>query len=170
MFSVSPEQHLWNGLYCAVVSGNKDMISSILGVRVEDKEKAVLKHEVDCAREQDDQVVNCNNIAIPSAGKGTEFTVHSIENITRTDHLCKGNDEMAISGCAEGDYNVNCFEESLRSSRAENSDGASSVSVLEVINRRFGEGGDTLLHVASRSSQREIMLMLLKNGADPAVK
>lgn len=165
--TVSPEQHLWNRLYCAVVSGNWDVISSILGGRVEDKEKAVLKHEVDCGREQDDQVVNCNN-TIPATDKRIESTVESIESITRTDPLCEP--EMGSSGCAEDDYNLNDFQESLRTSRTENNDGASSLSILEVINGRFGEGGDTLLHVASRSSQREIMLMLLRNGADPAVK
>lgn len=144
------------------------MIPSILGVRVEDKEKAVLKHEVDCGREQDDQVVNCNN-TIPATDKRIESTVESIESITRTaDTLCEP--EMGSSGCAEDDYNLNGCEESLRTSRTGNNDGASSLSILEVINGRFGEGGDTLLHVACRSSQREILLMLLRNGADPAVK
>jgi len=40
----------------------------------------------------------------------------------------------------------------------------------DVINGRFGESGDTLLHVASRSSRTEIVLRLLECGADPAVK
>jgi len=43
-------------------------------------------------------------------------------------------------------------------------------SVLDVINGRFGEGGDTLLHVASRSSRTDIVSMLLESGADPALK
>ena len=42
--------------------------------------------------------------------------------------------------------------------------------ILDVINEQFGEGGDTLLHVASRSSRREIVLRLLECGSDPAVK
>lgn len=143
------------------------MISSILGGRVEDKENALLKQEVDCGREQDDQVVNCNN-TVPATDKRIESTAESIANITRTDPLCEP--EMGSSGCAEDDYNLNGCEESLRTSRTGNNDGPSSLSILEVINGRFGEGGDTLLHVACRSSQREILLMLLRNGADPAVK
>ena len=43
-------------------------------------------------------------------------------------------------------------------------------SVLDVINGCFGEGGETLLHVASRYSRPEIVLTLLECGADPVVK
>ena len=46
----------------------------------------------------------------------------------------------------------------------------SSKRLLDVINRCFGEGGETLLHLASRSSRTDIVLSLLEFGANPAVK
>ena len=61
--------------------------------------------------------------------------------------------------------------EETREAEQEGSAGdMSSKKLLDVINRCFGEGGETLLHVASRYSRTAIVFSLLEFGADPSVK
>ena len=72
---------------------------------------------------------------------------------------CYVNEDLASSG-------INSEREGSPSRNGE----MSSARISDVINEQFGEGGNTLLHVASRSSRKEIVLRLLECGADPAVK
>ena len=41
---------------------------------------------------------------------------------------------------------------------------------LQVLNEKFGEDGGTLMHAAARSSQTEVVQLLLLSGGDPAVR
>lgn len=79
-----------------------------------------------------------------------------------------------IDGCqasTTGNSSDRSNTESGKTRDQKTNDGdTSSKSVLDVINGRFGEGGDTILHVASRASRTEIVSMLLESGADPAFK
>ena len=85
----------------------------------------------------------------------TDSNINRSVKCTKTDTI----EELASSGIS------NEFEDSPARNRE-----LSSAGILDVINEQFGEGGDTLLHVASRSSRREIVLRLLECGSDPAVK
>lgn len=50
---------------------------------------------------------------------------------------------------------------------SDNSEGQ-NIDAREVLNERWGEEGNTLLHVAAKSTQ--IVDILMRNGADPSIK
>ena len=101
----------------------------------------------DCERHEDN--VDCSDVSKPDS-IFNENSEHSRINV---------NEQSDSSEVKSGRKDV------------QQSDGETPAKgIVDVINRRFGEGGDTLLHVASRSSRAEIVLRLLECGADPAVK
>ena len=217
-YLVSPEQHLWNRLYCAVVSGNKEVICSILGDSVKNTGKDELQHNGDFSLQKADidsrisgltveaksETIESSedvNTAVEDGGRNSDVSCHGCskpdgnlaEEFVRTSDYeraaisevntdCEDFQASAFEGITEGcktDSKANRIgnfgeqsksgSEETQELKARNGD-MSSKSVLDVINGRFGEGGDTLLHVASRSCRTDVVLMLLECGADPAVK
>ena len=83
--------------------------------------------------------------------------VRSREEDTRTSSISLCQSKTRVEETGEADHEVSACD-------------ISSKRLLDVINRCFGEGGETLLHVASRSSRTDIVLSLLEFGANPAVK
>lgn len=171
--SVSPERRLWNRLYCAIVSANIGVISSLLGGSVQSNGKACINTEsASVLQEKNESMEETTksgvleieiNDSVRSEDEGnktsddlkTDSNINRSVKCTKTDTI----EELASSGIS------NEFEDSP----SRNGE-LSSARILDVINEQFGEGGDTLLHVASRSSRREIVLRLLECGSDPAVK
>ena len=103
----------------------------------------------DCERHGDNLNVDCSNVSKPDSNFN-ENSEPSRINV---------NEQAADSEVKNGRKDV---QQSDRETPAK--------GIVDVINGRFGESGDTLLHVASRSSRTEIVLRLLECGADPAVK
>ena len=204
-YLVSPEQHLWNRLYCAVVSGNREVICSILGVSVKSTGKDEFEHNGDFSLKKADIDLDSRNSGSTKEAKSE--AIESSEDVEDGElnskvscHGCSkpdGNlaEEFVRTSVNERDFQASAFEGitegfmtdskanrignsgeqtktgSEETQELEANDGdMSSKSVLDVINGRFGEGGDTLLHVASRSSRVDVVSMLLEYGADPAVK
>ena len=171
--SVSPERRSWNRLYCAIVSANIGVISSLLGGSVQSNVKACINTEsASVLQEKNESMEETTksgvleieiNDSVTSEDEGnktsddlkTDSNINRSVKCTKTDTI----EELASSGIS------NEFEDSPARNRE-----LSSARILDVINEQFGEGGDTLLHVASRSSRREIVLRLLECGSDPAVK
>ena len=171
--SVSPERRSWNRLYCAIVSTNIGVISSLLGGSVQSNGKACINTEsASVLQEKNESMEETTksgvleieiNDSVRSEDEGnktsddlkTDSNINRSVKCTKTDTI----EELASSGIS------NEFEDSP----SRNGE-LSSARILDVINEQFGEGGDTLLHVASRSSRREIVLRLLECGSDPAVK
>lgn len=171
--SVSPERRSWNRLYCAIVSANIGVISSLLGGSVQGNGKACINTEsASVLQEKNESMEETTksgvleieiNDSVTSEDEGnktsddlkTDSNINRSVKCTKTDTI----EELASSGIS------NEFEDSPSRDRE-----LSSARILDVINEQFGEGGDTLLHVASRSSRREIVLRLLECGSDPAVK
>ena len=171
--SVSPERRSWNRLYCAIVSANIGVISSLLGGSVQSNGKACINTEsASVLQEKNESMEETTksgvleieiNDSVTSEDEGnktsddlkTDSNINRSVKCTKTDTI----EELASSGIS------NEFEDSPARNRE-----LSSAGILDVINEQFGEGGDTLLHVASRSSRREIVLRLLECGSDPAVK
>lgn len=167
---VSPEQHLWNRLYCAVVSGNKEIIASVVGNDDRGPENDNFEHKGDCLLAKANPDVNCKDGEISNDKKIAKPSENGkIINRTDADQIC-GCDIVSSSDSLNLDNGLYGNEVSSSNGRSECNGELSSVNILEVINGRFGEVGDTLLHVAARFSQTQIVLMLLENGADPAVK
>ena len=171
--SVSPERRSWNRLYCAIVSANIGVISSLLGGSIQSNGKACINTEsASVLQEKNESMEETTksgvleieiNDSVTSEDEGnktsedlkTDSNINKSVKCTKTDTI----EELASSGIS------NEFEDSP----SRNGE-LSSARILDVINEQFGEGGDTLLHVASRSSRREIVLRLLECGSDPAVK
>lgn len=103
----------------------------------------------DCERHEGNLIVDCSDVSKPDSNI-SENTEASRINI---------NEQAASSEVKTG-------REDVQQSNGE----TPAKGIVDVINGRFGESGDTLLHVASRSSRTEIVLRLLECGADPAVK
>lgn len=94
---------------------------------------------------------------------GTNTDSDTIENAV-LDKWQPDNQEFADK-CAE-----NVIEAASFGDNEENEGDSDAVDVFEVLNARWGETGSTLLHVASRTSQTEIIYSLLHHGADPCVR
>ena len=203
------------------MSGNKEVIFSILGVSVKNTGKDEFEHNGDFSLEKADIDLDYRNSGLTEEGKNE--TIESSKDVNTAVEDCELNSEVSChvflkpddklaeeflrtSGnerAAIAEVNTNCedFQASAfegitegckldsKANKTENSSEQSktgsegtqelkgndrdmlSKRVLDdVINRRLGEGGDTLLHVASRSSRTDVVLMLLECGADPAVK
>ncbi|XP_078375747.1 LOW QUALITY PROTEIN: tRNA endonuclease ANKZF1-like [Oculina patagonica] len=184
---VSPEQHLWNRLYCAIVSENKEVISSILGVNVKSSgEPESDSSETRLPGETSQALEDASKSDISSLEKNQLLESDAKENINRT---CEGHERNLNENVNDDSKSDPDIKEDAKSTKVTSNEQASSLEVTngcgavqqsngeipskrieDVINGRNGEGGDTLLHVASRSSRTEIVLRLLECGADPAVK
>ena len=152
------------------MSANIGVISSLLGGSVQSNVKACINTEsASVLQEKNEETTKSGvleieiNDSVTSEDEGnktsddlkTDSNINRSVKCTKTDTI----EELASSGiCKE-------FEDSP----SRNGE-LSSARILDVINEQFGEGGETLLHVASRSSRREIVLRLLECGSDPAVK
>ena len=171
--SVSPERRSWNRLYCAIVSTNIGVISSLLGGSVQSNGKA-------CINTESASVLQEKNESMEETTKSGILEIEINDSVTSEDEGNKTSDDLKTD--SNINRSVKCTKtdtiEELASSGISNefedspsrNGELSSARILDVINEQFGEGGDTLLHVASRSSRREIVLRLLECGSDPAVK
>lgn len=143
------------------MSGDKEVISLILGVKGTDAENNSSDHRDNCLPKEANKELDCNN-----AGNAEKLTEPS-ENAK--DRSCSHNfvstsDSLRIDNAINDNEGCSGIEENGR-----NGDNSPMI-IAELINERYGELGETLLHGASRFSQTEILLMLLNHGADPAVK
>lgn len=171
--SVSPERRSWNRLYCAIVSANIAVISSLLGGSVQSNGKA-------CINTESASVLQGKNEGMEETTKSGVLEIEINDSVTSEDEGNKTSDDLKTD--SNINRSVKCTKtdtiEELASSGISNefedspsrNGELSSARILDVINEQFGQGGDTLLHVASRSSRREIVLRLLECGSDPAVK
>ena len=171
--SVSPERRSWNRLYCAIVSANIGVISSLLGGSVQSNVKA-------CINTESASVLQEKNESMEETTKSGVLEIEINDSVTSEDEGNKTSDDLKTDSNINRSVKCTITDtiEELASSGISNefedspsrNGELSSARILDVINEQFGEGGDTLLHVASRSSRREIVLRLLECGSDPAVK
>ena len=176
------------------------MISSILGVSVTSTAKDDLQQEGDCSPKESNQDLNRENSCLSGVEENESLEINediirtgedceSCDSV-KLDYSLTGAEETVRTNRTEQGASSNLHNSILNSKaeRTENSRDQSKKgteetkelernngevsfkSVLDVINGCFGEGGDTLLHVASRSSRTDIVSMLLESGADPALK
>ena len=163
------------------------MFSSVLGARVKTFEKSESGTSGVCLLKETNQALDDAKTLEISGQENNQFLERAAEaNIISDCERHEGNLIVDCSDVSKPDLNISENTEPLRinineqaaSSEVENgrediqqSSGETPANgVVDVINGRFGESGDTLLHVASRSSRTEIVLKLLEFGADPAVK
>lgn len=171
--SVSPERRSWNRLYCAIVSANIGVISLLLGGSVQSNGKA-------CINTESASVLQEKNESMEETTKSGVLEIEINDSVTSEDEGNKTSDDLKTDSNINRSVKCTITDtiEELASSGINNefedspsrNGELSSARILDVINEQFGEGGDTLLHVASRSSRREIVLRLLECGSDPAVK
>lgn len=158
---VSPERRSWNRLYCAIVSANIGVISSLLGGSIQSNGKA-------CINTESASVLQEKNESMEETTKSGVLEIEINDSVRSEDEGNKTSDDLKT------DSNINRSVKCTKTDTIEElaSSGISNefARILDVINEQFGEGGDTLLHVASRLSRREIVLRLLECGSDPAVK
>ena len=145
------------------MSGDKEVISLILGVRGADAEKNSSHRRDNCSPKEANEELNCNNAGILNAEKFTESTENAKDR-TCAHNFVSTSDSLRIDNAINDNEGCSGIEENGR-----NGDNSPMI-IAELINERYGELGETLLHGASRFSQTEILLMLLNHGADPAVK
>ena len=205
--AVSSEQHLWNRLYCAIVSGNNQVICSLLGATIIGTKKENSQIGESLCQENGKETKSDGPSSLAPSGKTATNTIPTekclcVESETNALPLCQHcNSEIKLTssekncqrpspieetgqtffdielangyGGREGDesnsdaFSANCYE-NKRGIFSE--DDSKRVEISHVLNERFGDGSDTLLHVASRSSRTDVVVMLLGIGADPAVK
>ena len=155
------------------MSANIGVISSLLGGSVQGNGKA-------CINTESASVLQEKNESMEETTKSGVLEIEINDSVTSEDEGNKTSDDLKTD--SNINRSVKCTKtdtiEELASSGISNefedspsrNGELSSARILDVINEQFGEGGDTLLHVASRSSRREIVLRLLECGSDPAVK
>ena len=155
------------------MSTNIGVISSLLGGSVQSNGKA-------CVNTESASVLQGKNEGMEETTKSGVLEIEINDSVTSEDEGNKTSDDLKTD--SNINRSVKCTKtdtiEELASSGISNefedspsrNGELSSARILDVINEQFGEGGDTLLHVASRSSRREIVLRLLECGSDPAVK
>ena len=93
----------------------------------------------------------------------TDLKIHELKGVVRS-----GEEDTRTSSISL--QSKTRVEETREADQEGSACDMSSKRLLDVINRCFGEGGETLLHLASRSSRTDIVLSLLEFGANPAVK
>ena len=169
------------------MSDNREVFCSVLGARVKTFEKSESGTSGVCLLKDTNQALDDTKTLKISGQENNQFLERAAETNIISD--CERHEENLIVDCSDvskPDLNISentepsgiNINEQAASSEVENgrediqqSNGETPAKgIVDVINGRFGESGDTLLHVASRSSRTEIVLRLLECGADPAVK
>ena len=169
------------------MSDNREVFSSVLGARVKTFEKSESGTSGVCLLKETNQALDDTKTLEISGQENNQILERAAETNIISD--CERHEENLIVDCSDvskPDLNISentepsgiNINEQAASSEVENgrediqqSNGETPAKGIgDVINGRFGESGDTLLHVASRSSRTEIVLRLLECGADPAVK
>ena len=169
------------------MSDNREVFSSVLGARVKTFEKSESGTSGVCLLKETNQALDDTKTLEISGQENNQILERAAETNIISD--CERHEENLIVDCSDvskPDLNISentepsgiNINEQAASSEVENgrediqqSNGETPAKgIVDVINGRFGESGDTLLHVASRSSRTEIVLRLLECGADPAVK
>ena len=145
------------------MSGNKEGVSHILGVKGADAENNSTDHRDNCLPKEANEELDCNNAGILNAEKLTEPSENSKDR-TWAHNFVSTSDSLRIDNAINDNEGCSGIEEN--DCKGDNS----PIIIAELINGRYGELGETLLHGASRFSQTEVLLMLLNHGADPAVK
>ena len=128
-----------------------------------DAENNSTDHRDNCLPKEANEELDCNNAGILSAEKLTEPSENAKDR-TCAHNFVSTRDSLRIDNAIND--NEGCSDIERNDCNGDNS----PVIIAELINGRYGELGETLLHGASRFSQTEILLMLLNHGADPAVK
>lgn len=163
------------------------MISSVLGASVKTSGESELESSGACLLREKKRVVDGTRAPQISGQENIQFLDSDAEANIISD--CERQDNNLNVDCSDVSEPYSNFNESSEPSRinvneqsdnsevkngrgdVQHSDGETPAKgIVDVINGRFGESGETLLHVASRSSRTEIVLSLLECGADPAVK
>ena len=169
------------------MSDNIEVISSVLGASVKTSGESESESSGACLLQDTNQALDDTSAPEISGQENNQFLESDAEaNIISDCERHEDNVNVDCSDVSKPDSNFNENSEPSRinvneqaaNSEVKNgrgdvqqSDGETPAKgIVDVINGRFGEGGDTLLHVASRSSRTEIVLKLLESGADPAVK
>ena len=169
------------------MSDNREVFSSVLGARVKTFEKSESGTNRVCLLKETNQTLDDTKTLEISGQENNQFLERAAETDIISD--CERHEENLIVDCSDvskPDLNISGntepsginINEQAASSEVETgrediqqSNGETPAKgIVDVINGRFGESGDTLLHVASRSSRTEIVLRLLECGANPAVK
>ena len=145
------------------MSGDQEVISHILGVRGADTENNSSHYRDNCSPKEANEEWDCNNASILNAEKLTEPSENAKDR-SCAHNFVSTSDSLRIDNAIND--NEGCSDIKRNDCNGDNS----PIIIAELINGRYGELGETLLHGASRFSQTEILLMLLNNGADPAVK
>ena len=111
-----------------------------------------------------------------------EMTEHHKEAATTTENIAIcviGSEERALSEnqkltqetSSSQNYCTDDHTNSLLLTSPSNKEESDSVKhVAEFLNRPLGDGGQTLLHLASRENQDHMVNLLLEHGANPALK
>ena len=163
------------------------MINSILGVSVKSLGQGESESRETCLPPETNQALNVINNPDKPVSKRDQLLESDAEvNIDSScdRHQRNSNKEACDGSKPDSNFNEDAkstgvsINEQVASSELRNEFKAvqqsnaeiSSTRTEDVINGRYGEGGDTLLHVASRLSRTEILLSLLESGGDPAVK
>lgn len=163
------------------------MISSVLGANVKTSGESELESSGACLLREKNNVLDGTRAPQISGQENIQFLDGDAEANIISD--CERQDNNLNVDCSDVSKPYSNFNENSEPSRinvneqsdnsavkngrgdVQHNDGETPAKcIVDVINGRFGESGDTLLHVASRSSRTEIMLRLLECGADPAVK
>ena len=169
------------------MSDNREVFSSVLGARVKTFEKSESGTSGVCLLKETNQALDDTKTLEISGQENNQILERAAEtNIISDCERHEGNLIVDCSDVSKPDLNIRentepsrvHINEQAASSEIENgrediqqSNGETPAKgIVDVINGRFGESGDTLLHVASRSSRTEIVLRLMECGADPAVK
>lgn len=128
-----------------------------------DAENNSSDHRDNCLPEEANEELDCNNADILNDEKVTEPSENAKDR-TCAHNFVSTSDSLRIDNAIND--NEGCSDIERNDCNGDNS----PMIIAELINGRYGELGETLLHGASRFSQTEILLMLLNHGADPAVK
>ena len=163
------------------------MISSVLGARVKTSGESESESSGACLLREKNNVLDGTRAPQISGLENIQFLDSDAEANIISD--CERQDNNLNVDCSDVSKHYSNFNENSEPSRInvnEQSDNSEAKNgrgdvqqsegetpakgIVDVIDGRFGESGDTLLHVASRSSRTEIVLRLLECGADPAVK
>lgn len=169
LFSVSPRNHLWNRLYCACVAGNIEILSKFLFSGDEESRNS---DDTNCKFQSSETYRKQCLFSETSLGKKVNEDVDSTSALKCEDCNLSNDTERTQSSVEEG------IESSTRTEESVSDKGRAKTEIedkntgqgLQILNEKLGENGGTLLHAAARSSQMDVVQLLLCNGGDPAIR